>query len=40
MHVGGSLANGAVKPEADAAAARKDRPTHKFNRSLPESRSV
>jgi cytoskeletal protein CcmA (bactofilin family) len=42
MQIGGSLANGAAKPSeaADSAAQRKDKPTHKFTRSLPESQSV
>jgi cytoskeletal protein CcmA (bactofilin family) len=43
MQTGGKLANGAAKPaeEAEAPAAeRKNKPTHKFNRSLPESQSV
>jgi hypothetical protein len=39
----GILANGAAtKPSAEdePAAQRKDKPTYKFNRSLPESRSA
>jgi cytoskeletal protein CcmA (bactofilin family) len=42
MHVGGALANGAAKSaDAEAVSAeRKDKPTHRFNRSLPESRSA
>jgi cytoskeletal protein CcmA (bactofilin family) len=42
MQIGGSLANGAAKPSeaTDSAAQRKDKPTHKFTRSLPESQSV
>ena len=43
---GGASANGAAAKAsepaepAEAASHRKDKPTHKFNRSLPESRSV
>lgn len=43
---GGASANGAAAKSsepaepAEAASHRKDKPTHKFNRSLPESRSV
>ena len=43
---GGTSANGAAAKAsepaepAEAASHRKDKPTHKFNRSLPESRSV
>jgi hypothetical protein len=41
MQIGGSLANGAANPsEAADSAKRKDKPTHKFSRSLPESQSV
>ncbi|HEU0017102.1 MAG TPA: polymer-forming cytoskeletal protein [Methyloceanibacter sp.] len=44
MHVGeAALANGAAtKPSGivEQAAQRKEKPTHRFNRSLPESRSA
>lgn len=41
MQIGGSLANGAAKPsESGDSAQRKDKPTYKFNRSLPESKGV
>jgi cytoskeletal protein CcmA (bactofilin family) len=43
MHSGGALANGAAtKPSAEdgPAAQRKEKPTHRFSRSLPESRSA
>jgi cytoskeletal protein CcmA (bactofilin family) len=41
MQIGGALANGAAtKPSETEAVQRKDKPTHRFNRSLPESRSA
>ena len=42
MQIAGALANGAAKPSAEdeSAVQRKDKPTYKFNRSLPESRSA
>ena len=40
MQIGGSLANGAAKPSGADLAQRKDKPTHKFSRSLPESQTV
>ena len=43
MQIGGALANGAAaKPSAEDEpdVQRKDKPTYRFNRTLPESRSA
>jgi cytoskeletal protein CcmA (bactofilin family) len=43
MQIGGALANGAAAKTSDdvePAAQRKDKPTHRFSRSLRESRSA